>query len=180
MLKLVPLLAVILTLLGCASKNVIKENQEFYLGGFDGVFVGDIQQLKGTGYPFVGSGHGKVSFKLAIRDNKASLFIGTPEKGFNEVYLDNPNIIRHKTNAVIYSQGSESEKYNEEDKGNWVETWNMTLTRKNKNSIYVYIVRSVNNFRLPPETYIDDKMGRFFYSWSGELQQVAVIERAPD
>lgn len=180
MQKLIPLLAVILSLLGCASKNLTKENPEFYLGGFDGVFVGNIQQLKGNGYPFIASGEHKMSFMLVVSENDVSIHTGTPEKGLKEVKLDKINIIKHKTNAVIYAQESEGENYNEEDKGDWVETWNMTVTRKDNNSVYVYLVRAVNNFRLAPETNTDEKTGRFFYSWSGELQQVASIERIND
>ncbi len=180
MLKLVPLLVVILSLLGCSSNKAIKENPEFYLGGFDGVFVGDIQQLKGNGYPFIAPGEHKLSFMLVIRDDEVSIRTGTPGKDLKKVNFENLHIIKHKTNAVIYTQESEGDNYNEEDKGDWVETWNMTLTRKDENSIYIYLVRVVNNFRLAPETNTDEKTGRFFYSWSGELQQVASIERIND
>lgn len=180
MQKLVPLLIVILSLLGCVSNKAIKENPKFYLGGFDGVFIGDLQQLKGSGYPFIAPGERKMAFMLVIRDDEVSIHTGTPGKDLKKVNFEKLHIIKHKTNAVIYTQESEGENYNEEDKGDWAETWNMTLTRKDENSVYVYLVRVVNNFRLAPETYTEAETGRFFYSWSGELQQVASIESIDD
>lgn len=178
--KVIYLLAVILSLYGCASKKVTEEKPEFYLGGINGVFVGDLQQVKGIGYPFVATGSHQLSMMLVISDDDVSVYTGTPEKDLKEVKFEKFNITRHKTNAVIYAQDSESKKLNEEDTGEWVETWNITLTRKNDGAVYVYLVRAVNNFLLAPEIHTDEETARFFYSWSGELKQVASIERADD
>lgn len=164
-------------LFGCTSTKQTKENPSYYLGGFNGVFSGKIQQLKGIGYPFVASGDRQLTMMLVIAGEKVSVYTGTPGKPVKEVHLANLRIDQHKTNAVIYSMESESENFNEQDKGDWVETWNFTLTRKDPETVYVYLVRAVNNFKLPPETHTEKSTARFFYSWSGELTQLASIER---
>jgi hypothetical protein len=157
-----------------------QEKPEFYLGGFDGVWVGNVQQIKGNGYPFVAKGGHELSMMLVIREETVDILTGAAGKPLKQVHFNKINIVRHKTNAIIYAQHSESEKLNEEDKGEWVETWNMTLTLKKDGSVYIYLVRAVNNFLLSPEIYTDKETARFFYSWSGELNQVASIERVDD
>lgn len=171
-------LAAILSLTACTS--TIKkpdENSKLYMGGFDGVWVGNLKGIKGNGYPFIATGEEEFAIMLIIKDDHVSVTTTPKGKKPNTIKEGKFKIIKHKTNAIIYAQDSESEKFNAEDNGEWVETWNMTLTHKEENSIYVYYVRSVNNFLLAHDTNTDSKADRFFYSATAELTKVATIEK---
>lgn len=158
------------------SKNIGKN--EFYLGGYDGIWVGDMEQIKGSGYPFVAEGKHRFSIMLIIRDETVKVYTQPKESPLKEIKAASGfKILKHKTNAIIYSQDSESDAYNEKDTGDWVETWNMTLTKKDDSSLYIYHVRAVNNFKNPPDHHINESMGRFFFSFSGELKKIAIAEK---
>lgn len=177
-MKAVLFLAAILSLTACSTTNQkTNENTDLYMGGFDGVWVGNFKGIKGKGYPFIATGEEEFAIMLMIKDDYVSVTTTPKGKKPNTVKEGKFKIIKHKTNAIIYAQDSESEKFNEEDNGEWVETWNMTLTHKEKNSIYVYYVRSVNNFLLAHDTNTEDVSGRFFYSAYTELTKVATIEK---
>lgn len=175
-MKAVLFLAVILSLTACSTANQkTNENTDLYMGGFDGVWVGELKSIRGTGYPFIAKGENESSMMLIIREGKVSVSAGNKEKGISKVKEGKFNIIEHRTNAIIYAQDSGSD--NADDTDDWVETWNITVTHKDANSIYVYFVRSVNNFRMPHNLDTETEAGRFFYSYSGELIKVATIER---
>jgi hypothetical protein len=178
-MKFLILLGLIFSL-GCLAqsgpripKGHAVENPDFYLGGFDGVWSGNLKTIKGQEYPFIGEAGYEISMKLDIQGNRVQVWI-SPAAGqdLKEIYPGRFRISKHKTNAVIYSINSESEKYNEHDKGEWVETLNLTLTLKDNSSLYVYHVRAVNNFLLDPELHSENSAGRFFFSGSGELKKV--------
>lgn len=164
---------------GCATPTKNIEKPEFYLGSYEGIWVGQIQQIKGNGYPFVAEGKHQFSIMLVIEGDTVKVYRQPKEGSAEEVKASGGfKIIKHKTNAIIYSQDSESDEFNEKDTSDWVETWNMTLTKKDDSSLYIYHVRAVNNFKNPPDHHVNESMGRFFFSFSGELKRIAIVEKA--
>lgn len=165
-----------LSLIACTQTNTkTNETSELYMGGFDGVWIGEMKSNQGNGYPFISTSGRDSTMMLIIREGKVSVSAGNKERGISKVKEGKFKITEHKTNAIIYAQDSGSDDAdNTED---WVETWNITVTHKDLDSIYIYFVRSVNNFRQPYNLDTETEAGRFFYSYSGELKKVAIIER---
>jgi hypothetical protein len=74
-----------------------------------------------------------------------------------------------RTNAVIFSITSGTDS----DGDGWVETWNFTITHKERDSLDVVMTRAVNNYNKPSDFLVQtDKgiaSGRFFRIIYGEM-----------
>ena len=139
------------------------------MGGFDGVWIGEIKINQGNGYPFMSAPGAKFFMMLKIEDGKVSVLTGEKSHQLSLIKAGKFKMIDHKTNAIIYAQNSEGANRN--NTGDWVETWNITVTHKDADSIFIYFVRTVNNFLLEPSINTDKERARFFYSYSGELNK---------
>jgi hypothetical protein len=75
----------------------------------------------------------------------------------------------HRTNAIVAA--SDSALAPDQTAG-WVETWNLTLTHKDDDALYVFWMRAANNYHLPA---MSNESARFFAVGSGELTRTEPI-----
>lgn len=111
--------------------------------------------------------------RLVIQKNVAKVFLKYPGK-WREIMPGQFNSKSHKTNAIVYAFNSSGDMYDKTGKGGWVETWNFTLTHKDKEILYGYFIKSVNNYLLSYDSK-DEKgtiIGRFYRSAFGALKKV--------
>ena len=176
--KLSTLLA-ILTMTLCLPFSVYAAD-DIYMGGFDGVRKGTLKwvipklhdQSAILSSDWI-SKHEGMQIRLVIQKNAAKVFLKYPDE-WREIMPGKFNSKSHKTNAIVSAFNSSDDIYDKTVKGGWVETWNFTLTHKSKEIIYVYFIKSVNNYLLPFDSK-DEKetiIGRFYRGAFGELEKV--------
>ena len=92
-----------------------------------------------------------------------------PDGDWTEAKPGSFQIVSDATNAVIFSiSGDHGPSHDPTD---WVETWNFTITHKERDSLYVFVTRAVNNFAHPYD-YLSPNgraPGRFFHILYGEM-----------
>ena len=75
------------------------------------------------------------------------------------------------TNAVIFSISAALG--NPSDPDGWVETWNMTITKKEPDSLFAVVVREVNNYSHSFDYDGGNGLvGRFVHVLTGEMKRV--------
>jgi hypothetical protein len=141
-------------------------------GDFDGRWEGTMKYLSPETYD---QAHGFVpsntEFAFSIDGKTAKVFYKLETGEWHEAKQGAFVFIPYKTNAVILSMTSDATRTNP---GDWVETWNFTLTHKDKDSLYVIFSRAVNNFRHPPD-FDDGKFkGRYFVIAYSEFKRISV------
>ncbi|HEY9035564.1 MAG TPA: hypothetical protein VIM96_02520 [Pseudomonadales bacterium] len=142
-----------------------------YLGGFDGTWEGRLEPISPNEYPFKHIDSGSWHLKLAIVNGEVSVFSRDPKNsaGWRSVMPGKFSITEHKTNAVVFAMASATDVLDKTGSGGWVETWNITLTKKDKASLYVVHTRAVNNYLQKPELQNGPLQGRFLLSSTGML-----------
>lgn len=90
---------------------------------------------------------------------------------WTEIKAGSFRIVSGATNAILFAitAGTDSD-------GGWVETWNYTITHKERDTIYVVKTRAVNNYNKPAD-YLEKRdggtaVGRFFSISYGEMTLV--------
>jgi len=146
------IITVLLVMLyGCASAPAPKKDDlAVFMGGFEGVWQGKFSHINYPEYPFSQIDKNAMELKVAVEN--ASVEVSLLHKGaWYLIKSGHFKIDQHKTNAVIYSIDSADDVYDETGMGGWVETWSITLTHKDKNSLYATLTRVVNNYLKEPE-----------------------------
>ena len=136
--------------------------QDQYYGGYNGIWEGKLKFLsRHPDDPTFVAQSSQFDRKFLIRNELVRVY--NKENGdWVEIKPDAFRIVTHKTNAVIFAVNSGD---------GWVETWNFTITHKGKNDLYVYFVRSVNNYERAAD-YKDPNgrmTARFFLTAFGEM-----------
>jgi hypothetical protein len=146
--------------------------QDLYYGGFDGAWEGTLKYIDPSAYDSL-RGYNipdGVGLRIVISGNNASVFYKN-EDGWSEVKPGLFHIVAHKTNAIVYAIESSRDVMDETGQGGWVETWNFTITHKDRSSLYVFFNRAVNNYLLASDFKdpVTGVPGRLFGSAFGEL-----------
>lgn len=134
---------------------------------FDGTWIGVIRRIDMALYNPVEptpETERLPPIELAISvDSTAVLVRFNSGKGWTDVKPGAFQIDSHKTNAVIYATTS---WISDDESMGWVETWNLTLSHKDDDTLYAYWVRAVNNYAMPA---MSDPNARFAMIGHGEL-----------
>jgi hypothetical protein len=142
--------------------------QQDYYGGFDGTWEGKMKFL--GSYPDPRSQAAEFSERRLIIKGENVHVYTKPDANWVDSKPGAYRIFTSKTNAVIFAIDSGAA---------WVETWNYTITHKGRDDLFVYAVRSVNNF----EETADFKnaegiiIGRFFQARFGEMVRVRAADK---
>jgi hypothetical protein len=171
-------LALIVGVLFAVSGAVARADDDPFMGGFDGRWQGEMAVIDMTPYDPGASAPSVKTRKVQIVINGASahvFYFYDKTNSWNEVKAGEFVLAVHKTNAVLYATDSSEDVYDKTGSGGWVETWNYTLTHKDRDSLYVTFVRAVNNYLEPPDKKDDagHREGRFFVVAFGEMRRVA-------
>jgi len=166
------ILAAALTLSPCpiafAQDETAKEN---FFGGFDGRWEGTLNYVAAEAYS---KDHGyflpPVDIAFSIKGKDVSVYRkggaeNTPE--WREVKPKQFIVVPFKTSAIIATIVSGDDK-----DGGWVETWNFTVTHKDRDGLYVEFARAVNNYTHPYDEVSPTAMARFFNIAFGEMTRV--------
>jgi hypothetical protein len=122
------------------------EKHEKYFSQIDGVWEGEIEALELYGaYPDTPY---KATVRLIISGDEIS--IHTKKNNEWMQYRYDYKIIRHKTNAIIYTHASQIA---------WVESVSILVTLKTIDEMYVLWQRTVNNYATDPKS--NDARGNF-------------------
>jgi hypothetical protein len=146
-----------------------------YDQNFDGTWIGAIRMIDSSLYnpvelPPEASSITARPMELAIEiEGTAARVSYNVGKGWTELKPGAFSVMAHKTNAIVVAIDS---NILDDESAGWVETWNLTLTHKDDESLYAYWVRAVNNYNIPAMT---NPYARFFLSGFGELAQSAPI-----
>ncbi|GEM_PF-1808360 len=153
---------------------IVYGEDDLYYGDFNGSWEGTLYLigLDLPGFPYTLSTkeidkNGGES-KIVVSGQNVEVYYKWKGK-WKEVKPGQFKINKHKTNAIIFAINSSSDVYDKTGSGGWVETWNFTLTYKDKNSVYVYVTRAVNNYMKK----YDEEISRFFISSFGDFQKVS-------
>ncbi len=147
-------LAVLLGAAPAAAGDTIQLN---------GVWDGKVTYLKGTG-PLVGHLEGDRALRLEIQGDQVHVFFGSDAARMREVKANEFRIAPYMTNAVIFVSDSGSDR-----EGTWVESWTITVTLKDANTMLADYSRVVNNLALP----VTSDHGKFAIQAFGELKRTA-------
>jgi hypothetical protein len=142
-------------------------SEDLYYGGFDGAWEGKLK-ARALDLPTLDEKFAtEFDLKLQIQDATVRVFAKPKGKDWEEAKKGEFRIAVHKTNAVIYASSSADDVYDKTGSGGWVETWNITATHKDANTLYVVWTRLVNNYMRPPWS---EKIGAsFLFSGFGEV-----------
>ena len=146
------------------------QSQDLYFGGFNGTWEGTVSTRKMDlkTFDFIGERSDR-TIRLVIADATARVLLFNKSKNaWGEVKPTQFRIESHKTNAIVYAVNSSSDVMDQTGSGGWVETWNFTITHKDKDSVYVEFAQAINNYLVPPTKDI----ARFIHAGGGELSAV--------
>jgi hypothetical protein len=113
--------------------------------------------------------------ELAISVSGASAQVFLKENGnWWEVKPGAFNVVIHKTTALVFAVDSAQDVMNNTVLRGWVESWSLTLTHEDRNSLRAYLVRSVNNYlrSLDYRNAEGTRIGRFFILAFGRLRLI--------
>lgn len=169
-----------LTIMFLIHHSVLAD-EDLYYGGFNGSWIGklELQNPDSNNYPYVlyrfeDKKKYTVGQELKIDINNENVRV-FEKKGdqWDEVKTGQFNIYNHKTDAVIFAMTSSLDVYDKTGRGGWVETWNFVLSHKDKETIFIHFVRSVNNYLFPynKKNEQGEYIGRFLISSFGELKK---------
>ena len=160
---------VFILLAGCSSLDK-KQDLAIYLGGFNGVWEGEFEPVIQSTYPFNSSGGESAFLRITVKGDIVNISTLSKEKWVS-IKPGSFKIKQHKTNAIIYSIDSAKDVLDQSGYGGWVETWNISLTHKEANSLYATLTRVVNNYLLPAEKKKAKTQGRYIGSFRGTLNK---------
>jgi len=169
------LLAAFVLVWESATADAQKRNPDFY-NGFIGRWEGDFRPVPSQVFsprppdaPAPNTENPPVT-QMAFSISASSVQVYTrPVNGtWHEIKSGNWRMLTGLTNAVVFSITS-----GEDADGGWVETWNYTITHKERDSLQVVMTRAVNNFNKPSD-YLEKtnegvSPGRFFRILYGEM-----------
>lgn len=176
-LRLLPLACLIFIIGGSISNAQTDDAQrtiDFY-NGFDGRWEGAFKRepsqvfdpLFPTEAPADPTNPPVTNTAFTINKNSAQVYL-KDGAFWNEIKAGGFRFLASGTNAVLFSiTGNVSNT----PTGSWVETWNFTITHKDRDSLQVVVVRAVNNFTHPSD-YLSENgktPGRFFHQLYGEM-----------
>ena len=122
------------------------EKHEKYFSQIDGIWKGEIEAFELYGaYPNTPY---KARMRLVISGDEVSIHSKKNKEWVQ--YRYDYKIIRHKTNAVIYTHASQIA---------WVESVSILVTLKNIDEMHVLWQRTVNNYATDPKS--KDARGNF-------------------
>jgi hypothetical protein len=142
-----------------------SSSQDLYYGGFDGTWKGkiDFQRLDFKTPDKKGSADER-GLSIVISGGNVRVFIEIKNE-MVEVKPGQFHLQTHKTNALIYAIDSSTDVLDKTGSGGWVEAWTYTVTHKDQDTLYVYFVRSVNNYLKSA----DKENARFFQGGFTEI-----------
>lgn len=145
-------------------------SQDLYFGGFNGTWQGKFKSSELDLKSFAPLSR---SFDLqqAIQIKGTAVHVlnfSAKDRKWEEIKPNQFRIETHKTNAIVYAINSAADVMGSTNSGGWVETWNYTITHKDKDNLYVYFTRAVNNYLVP----LGADNARFFYAGGGEFRRV--------
>jgi hypothetical protein len=146
---------------------------DFY-GGFEGRWEGGVRSLPSQAFdPGSPGDQIVVPQEVALEISKDGVKVYLKQNGsWSEINAGQWRLVVGATNAVLFSITSDVRSNN--DASGWVETWNFSITHKDRDSIYVVATRVVNNFSKPSD-YVENKdgkiysAGRVFHTFYGEM-----------
>jgi len=154
------------------SLAVVHESrsQDLYLGGFNGTWEGTLARRKLDLKTFALQGDpSEWRLRLVISGTTARVFYFDKQTNeWSEIKSNEFRIATHKTNAIVYATDSAEDVMDRTGSGGWVETWNFTLTHKDKDTLNVSLTQAVNNYLEP----LTKDSARIIYTGFGEILRV--------
>jgi hypothetical protein len=144
--------------------------EDLYFGGFNGTWEGAIptRAIDQKTFDFKGEPL-NWRYRLIINGTTVHVFYKSENKsGWSEVKPNKFQAAIHKTNAIVYAIDSAGDVMDKTGSGGWVETWNFTLTHRDKDTLYVLFTRAVNNYLEP----LTKDNARFIYAGAGQFSPV--------
>jgi hypothetical protein len=129
------------------------------IDSIDGTWEGTLSRATGPGLL---PGPETVKFRIVIAGSRAHIFLAK-ENGELEVKPGAFHVIRYMSNAVVVAIDSSHDK-----DGIWVETWDFSVTLKDRNTLITNYFRTVNNTDQPPEA----SHSKWSTAATGELARV--------
>ncbi len=137
------------------------------IGSLDGTWEGKLEVVDGSSnknkdsdsYERTKAAYGKSLFKMTLQGQRASVYFGE-----TEVKPTSFQAQIYKTNAVVFATDTGEDK-----DGQWVETWNFTITQKDPETLIVVFSRVVNNLGVSEEK----NEGKFFVVALGEFRRTS-------
>jgi hypothetical protein len=141
-----------------------------YMGGFEGRWEGPLKSIEPQAYDAVHGTNLADDMQLAftVKNDAVSVFSSAAKGDWTEVKPGKFQILPFKTNAVISALDSSNEG---PDKQGWVETWNISVTHKDRDHLLVIFTRQVSNYSTPDENH-GSTPGRFLSLGVGEMHRV--------
>lgn len=110
-------------------------------------------------------------FAFSITADSAKVYTKAKDGSWSEVKAGNFHLLTAATNAILFAMTADLNTSTKT--GGWVETWNFTITHKERDSLDVVWTRAVNNFTHSSD--YNQKIengydtGRFFSIRYGEM-----------
>jgi hypothetical protein len=150
--------------------------QDLYYGGFEGRWEGALRSVEPSAYDSdmaFGGPSGPQELAISISGPFVRVFV--KERGdWREVKPGAFKLLTHKTTALIVAIDSAADVMDRTGLGGWVESWSLTLSHNDRESVRADLVRSVNNYLRPFDYRNADgkRVGRFVNIAFGELHRV--------
>jgi hypothetical protein len=132
------------------------------LGSLDGVWEGDLAFVD----PPDSISEAKWRFRLEIHGNKAKVITIPSEESSGKPHEVKPGkfiVAQYGPSGVVLALDA-----GHDNEGTWVETWNFTVTKKDKNTLITRWCRMVNNIDLP----LSVSHSKFALIAAGEMARV--------
>jgi len=138
------------------------------VGSLEGTWEGKLEVIDGSSnrnkqsdsFERTKAAYAKSPFRIRFRDQSASVYFGEtevkPGSFHTQIYM---------TNAVVFATDT-----GEDNDGQWVETWDFAVTKKNPETLIACFSRVVNNLDLP-----DGNNSKFFVVLVGELHRTSPL-----
>jgi len=148
-----------------AQEGIAKED---FFGGFDGRWEGTFNFVAKDAFSTTyGRDLPSQAMAFTINGKQVHVYRKTELGDWHDVKPGEFIIVPFKTSAVVTTIDSGSD-----DDSGWVESWNFTITHKDRDGLLVAFSRSVNNYKRSYEDVSEQHPGRFFYMAFGEMTRV--------
>jgi hypothetical protein len=160
------------TFLLLAPAAVLAQDNDT-LGGFEGRWEGALKVIPAETYDTRSVMPGperELQLAILVRDQAVTVYTkNDASNNWQETKPGHFQLLAYKSNATVTAIDSS----NSGPEDGWVETWNLSLTHKDRDSLLATVTRVVNNYSRPADaTDNGHPAGRFFVISFGEMRRV--------